>query len=113
MIRRPPRSTLFPYTTLFRSWNDLNMVSGEISNPGRNIPIALIAGVALVAFLYMGINAAVQYVMPAAAIAGSKVPASLATQLAIGSAGDALVTAGRGFSMFVTINRALCIGGAR
>src|SRR5690349_23107394 len=22
MIRRPPRSTLFPYTTLFRSWKD-------------------------------------------------------------------------------------------
>src|SRR3712207_9239090 len=24
MIRRPPRSTLFPYTTLFRSWVDRN-----------------------------------------------------------------------------------------
>src|SRR5438309_6257567 len=24
MIRRPPRSTLFPYTTLFRSLNDLH-----------------------------------------------------------------------------------------
>src|SRR2546426_7663786 len=24
MIRRPPRSTLFPYTTLFRSLQDLN-----------------------------------------------------------------------------------------
>src|SRR5262245_66631379 len=23
LIRRPPRSTLFPYTTLFRSWNRL------------------------------------------------------------------------------------------
>jgi hypothetical protein len=23
MIRRPPRSTLFPYTTLFRSWESL------------------------------------------------------------------------------------------
>src|SRR2546422_3028545 len=23
MIRRPPRSTLFPYTTLFRSWRNL------------------------------------------------------------------------------------------
>src|SRR3712207_8459912 len=23
MIRRPPRSTLFPYTTLFRSWGHL------------------------------------------------------------------------------------------
>src|SRR3712207_6898462 len=28
MIRRPPRSTLFPYTTLFRS------ESGETGNPG-------------------------------------------------------------------------------
>src|SRR5256885_8156596 len=28
MIRRPPRSTLFPYTTLFRS-------SGELIGPGR------------------------------------------------------------------------------
>src|SRR3712207_8174648 len=25
MIRRPPRSTLFPYTTLFRSGSDLSM----------------------------------------------------------------------------------------
>src|SRR3712207_8770789 len=24
MIRRPPRSTLFPYTTLFRSWGAAN-----------------------------------------------------------------------------------------
>src|ERR1039457_5255113 len=29
MIRRPPRSTLFPYTTLFRSWNDYGAWSGE------------------------------------------------------------------------------------
>src|SRR3712207_7957167 len=25
MIRRPPRSTLFPYTTLFRSFNDVRI----------------------------------------------------------------------------------------
>src|SRR5258708_19299129 len=25
MIRRPPRSTLFPYTTLFRSWRDTSI----------------------------------------------------------------------------------------
>src|SRR3712207_8491340 len=30
MIRRPPRSTLFPYTTLFRS--DLDLVSRMISS---------------------------------------------------------------------------------
>src|SRR3989339_150246 len=29
MIRRPPRSTLFPYTTLFRSQHDLEGVPGQ------------------------------------------------------------------------------------
>src|SRR2546427_2351740 len=30
MIRRPPRSTLFPYTTLFRSLTDLGAAFGEL-----------------------------------------------------------------------------------
>src|SRR5687768_18073607 len=29
MIRRPPRSTLFPYTTLFRSWMSTRSAVGE------------------------------------------------------------------------------------
>src|SRR5258708_19800973 len=40
MIRRPPRSTLFPYTTLFRSWirferwgPPLRPQSGSLNNP--------------------------------------------------------------------------------
>src|SRR5688572_32072671 len=28
MIRRPPRSTLFPYTTLFRSWTLVGVLPG-------------------------------------------------------------------------------------
>src|SRR3712207_8964317 len=32
MIRRPPRSTLFPYTTLFRSLGDFR-VSGDLAVP--------------------------------------------------------------------------------
>src|SRR3712207_9349090 len=33
MIRRPPRSTLFPYTTLFRSYVDLVRAHGEVGAP--------------------------------------------------------------------------------
>src|SRR5256885_10438374 len=34
MIRRPPRSTLFPYTTLFRSPKDFRItVTGNAPNP--------------------------------------------------------------------------------
>src|SRR2546430_13228770 len=32
MIRRPPRSTLFPYTTLFRSFGSLGKCPGPDSN---------------------------------------------------------------------------------
>src|SRR3712207_9013100 len=32
MIRRPPRSTLFPYTTLFRSFGE--PAGGDVANPG-------------------------------------------------------------------------------
>src|SRR5207344_3677410 len=34
MIRRPPRSTLFPYTTLFRSPHDLDPAGFEVFVPG-------------------------------------------------------------------------------
>src|SRR3989441_9271075 len=41
MIRRPPRSTLFPYTTLFRSWPRrfwLATVSAAATRPESGIP---------------------------------------------------------------------------
>src|SRR5256885_13026192 len=37
MIRRPPRSTLFPYTTLFRSRRD-PFAEGRCSGAGRRHP---------------------------------------------------------------------------
>src|SRR5258707_15203627 len=40
MIRRPPRSTLFPYTTLFRSITLAAAVSIELARLGRNVPFA-------------------------------------------------------------------------
>src|SRR3712207_9245935 len=35
MIRRPPRSTLFPYTTLFRSIHE-RLADGVLVGPGRD-----------------------------------------------------------------------------
>src|SRR5690349_23471585 len=46
MIRRPPRSTLFPYTTLFRS----NLTTGAGTTGARAYAaVALVAGLGLVA----------------------------------------------------------------
>src|SRR3712207_9022638 len=45
MIRRPPRSTLFPYTTLFRSWDGLDgetrwQPDGDGKHPLTNLFLA-------------------------------------------------------------------------
>src|SRR3712207_9005824 len=40
MIRRPPRSTLFPYTTLFRSQGDhSSALNGQIAHPRRGLGV--------------------------------------------------------------------------
>ena len=94
----------------YDGWNDLNMVAGEIRQPERNIPIALIVGVATVGALYMLVNAAVQFVLPADAIATSLRPASDAIALVWGSAGASIVSAAMAISMLVTLNGTIMSG---
>ena len=95
----------------YDGWNDLNQVGGEVRNPERSIPIALIGGVAAVAGLYMLMNAAVQYVLPAADVAASKSPAATMAAVALGAGGAALITAGIALSMIVTLNGTIMSGG--
>src|ERR1700727_1440785 len=94
----------------YDGWNDLNMVAGEIKRPERSIPIALIAGVATVGLLYVLVNAGVQYVLPASAIAASPRPASDAVALVMGRMGASIVSAGMAISMLVTLNGTIMSG---
>jgi APA family basic amino acid/polyamine antiporter len=94
----------------YDGWNDLNMVAGEVKKPERSIPIALIAGVATVGLLYVLVNAGVQYVLPASAIAASPRPASDAVALVMGRMGASIVSAGMAISMLVTLNGTIMSG---
>ncbi|MCU1300152.1 MAG: amino acid/polyamine/organocation transporter, superfamily [Candidatus Sulfotelmatobacter sp.] len=94
----------------YDGWNDLNMVAGEVKHPERNIPIALIAGVGTVGVLYVLVNAAVQYVLPANVIAASPRPASDAVALILGHVGASIVSAGMAISMLVTLNGTIMSG---
>jgi basic amino acid/polyamine antiporter, APA family len=94
----------------YDGWNDLNMVSEEVRNPARNIPIALIAGVATIGVLYILVNAAVQYVLPVSAIAGSERPASDAIRAVLGNLGAGIVSAGMAVSMLVALNGTIMSG---
>ena len=93
-------ATLWAYD----GWSDLSMVAGEVRNPARNLPIALVGGLLFVGALYMATNAAIQYVLPAAQIAASDRPAVTALTAAAGSRGAGLVAAAMTLSIFVALN---------
>jgi APA family basic amino acid/polyamine antiporter len=94
----------------YDGWNDLNMVAGEIREAERNIPRALIFGVAIVGALYMLLNAAVQFVLPAAMVAASPRPAADAMGLVLGQLGAGIVSVGMAVSMLVTLNGTIMSG---
>ena len=94
----------------YDGWNDLTMVSGEVRNPQRSLPIALIAGLAIVGVLYMATNAAIQYILPAAQIATSPRPAVAALAAVTGPWGAALVSGVMALSIFVTLNGTVMSG---
>ncbi len=99
-------ATLWAYD----GWNDLTMVSGEVKRPERNLPIALIGGLFIVGALFMLTNAAIQYVLPASAIAASPRPAVAALLLVAGPRGAAFVAAAMALSIFVTLNGTIMSG---
>ena len=88
----------------YDGWNLVTTVSGEIRDPRRSLPIALSFGVVTVAVLYIAVNAALQFVMPASAIAGSPQPASAAMALVLGRWGAGIVSVGMALSMLVCLN---------
>jgi basic amino acid/polyamine antiporter, APA family len=96
----------------YDGWSDLNMVAEEVSSPERNIPLALIGGLVVIGALYMLVNAAVQYVLPATALATSSSPMSDAVRIALGSAGAAVIAAVIIVSLTTSLN-GIAMSGAR
>jgi APA family basic amino acid/polyamine antiporter len=86
----------------YDGWSDVSQMAGEIKDPQRSMPRALVGGVAIVGSLYMLTNAAIQYVLPAATIAHAERPAADAMRLVAGNAGAALVSLGMAISICAT-----------
>lgn len=55
----------------YSGWSYLPMAAGEIRKPGRNVPRALIGGTFIVIALYLGLNAAYFYALPAGTVASA------------------------------------------
>ena len=86
----------------YDGWSDVSQMAGEVKNPQRALPIALVGGVTIVGGLYMLTNAAIQYVLPASVIAGAERPAADAMRLVAGHIGVAIVSIGMAVSICAT-----------
>lgn len=87
----------------YDGWSDVSQLAGEIIDPQRSMPLALIGGVFIVAALYMLVQGAIQYILPAATLAHSDSPAADALRQIAGNAGAALVTLGMAVSICATV----------
>lgn len=96
------------------SWHDITFVAGEVKNPHRNLPLALLIGTATVIVLYLLCNAAYLASLPLSAIqnAPSDRVATAVLQNIFPRTGPALMAAAIMVSTFGTVN-ALTLAGAR
>ena len=86
----------------YDGWSDVVTMAGEVQRPQRSMPVALVGGVVIVGALYMLTNAAIQFVLPAAAIAVADRPAADAMRLVAGNWGATLVSIGMAVSIGAT-----------
>jgi APA family basic amino acid/polyamine antiporter len=97
----------------YDGWSDLNMVAEEVRDPERNVPLALVGGLVMIGALYMLVNAAVQYALPAASVAQSSSPMSDAVNASFLGAGAAIVVSAAMVISLTSSLNGVAMSGAR
>jgi len=88
----------------YDGWADLAFVGGEVQNPQRTLPRALLIGTATVVVLYLGANLVYLYLIPIQQMKHAELVAADVAQLVIGPAGVMVVSAAIAVSTFGTLN---------
>src|SRR5829696_4102786 len=86
----------------YDGWSNLSFVAGEVKEPGRNIPLAIIGSTILIIFLYVFVHIGYFYVLDPTTIASVSASSSVAkTVVAMFFGGDAAgIAAGIGVTIF-------------
>ena len=87
----------------YNGFHDMVSVAGEVREPGRVLPRALMAGMAVVVVVYLGANAAYLYVLPFDVLRASPLVASDTMVRVLGAAGAGAVAAMVMVSTFGTL----------
>ena len=99
-------ATLFAYD----GWINVGALAGEMKDPGKDLPKAIVGGISIVMAVYIVINLAYLWVAPASELAQATAPAALVAQRIFGNIGGKIVTVGILISVFGALNGYLLTG---
>ncbi|MCC0652927.1 amino acid permease [Clostridioides sp. ES-S-0005-03] len=99
-------ATLFAYD----GWINVGAISGEMKSPEKDLPRAIVGGLSLVMAIYIIINVAYLWVVPASELATVTSPATLVAKKLFGNLGGKVITVGILISVFGTLNGYLLTG---
>ena len=93
----------------YDGWNGMLYFSGEVKNPGRDIPRSMAGGVLAVIAIYLLLNVAFMRVLPLSNMAGETLVAAAAAKAIFGPKGDTVVRMVILVSLFSAANAILLI----
>jgi APA family basic amino acid/polyamine antiporter len=87
-------AALIPVLFAYGGWQTCSFIAGEIEAPRRNLPRALLWGVAGVVLLYLAVNVVCLRVLGVEHLAATTTPATDVMRKALGATGATLIAAG-------------------
>jgi amino acid transporter len=105
-------TALIPILYTYDGWANLSYVSGEVKNPQRTLPLALILGTFAIVVVYLVVNLAFIYLVPLPEMARSNLVAATAAQRIelLGSSGGAVIAAVVLVASFSGLNGSIMTG---
>ncbi|MBN9659661.1 MAG: amino acid permease [Acidobacteria bacterium] len=94
----------------YDGWNNVSMVSSEVKNPQRNLPLALIYGTFAVVAIYLATNFAYFHVLNANEVGHSDRVAATMMHRVLGSWGANAVSVAAMVSIFAALNGSILTG---
>jgi len=102
-------TALVPVLFSYGGFQQTNFVAEEIIEPEKNLPRALVVGVAIVAVTYLLANATYLHTLGVSGLAGSSAPAADVMALRFGDTGRNLIAAGIAISTFGFLNLVILV----
>ena len=87
-------TTLLAVLFAFEGWTNVGSIAGEMKDPGRDLPRAIVGGVSIIMAVYLVINLAYLWVIPANELMNLESPATAVATRIFGEGGGMLIKIG-------------------